>query len=170
MRKIIMKPICMKNQVLFFTLKDNLLELERILRLSVNNVYRIIICKGEFQSSPLKFLMNLKEEQVILCGNKMIHLLDDSCQEKLLKSVTLTIRLLYLISLKENIFKTMQIKICFVCYSPSLPKQVYVLYLLSRLGKILNANGSKLPYRNCFLLQVSSQASERHCWRNRKAH
>ena len=43
-----MKPICMKNQVLFFTLKDNLLELERILRLSVNNVYRIIICKVEF--------------------------------------------------------------------------------------------------------------------------
>lgn len=38
----------------------------------------------------------------ILCGNKMIHLLDDSCHEKLLKLVT--IRLLYLISLKEKIY------------------------------------------------------------------
>ena len=45
-----------------FYLKDNLLELERILRLGANSMHRIIICTVRLSSSPLKFLTNLKEE------------------------------------------------------------------------------------------------------------
>lgn len=47
---------------IIFYLKDNLLELEGVLRLSANNVYRIIICEVGFQSPTLKFPTNLKKE------------------------------------------------------------------------------------------------------------
>lgn len=45
-----------------FYLKDYLLELLRILRLSNNNVYRIILWKVGYKSSSLKFPTNLKTE------------------------------------------------------------------------------------------------------------
>lgn len=51
---------------------------------------------------------------------------------------------------------------------PFFPKHVCVLYLLSKPGEIKNANISKLPYKNCVLLHVSSHVWEHYCWRNRK--
>lgn len=45
-----------------FYLKDYLLELLKILRLSTNDVYRIILWKVGCKSSSLKFPTNLKTE------------------------------------------------------------------------------------------------------------